>query len=274
MLLFNQLKNTTILSTTERKIADYILNNYNLVINMGIKELASETYSSPSSITRFCKKLNTNGFSEFKIKLASEINSFQIRNERIEDDLPFTSNENPKQIADNILNLNFQSLNDTFNELHLKDLQRISLLIHHAPHIYMYGEGQSLILAQDLQYKLFRINKDVHLESQVGFQNLKASTQPSDSIAIIISYYGRSKSNLRIIKRLYEQNIPSILITGPSINPLCAYANEIIHVPAQEELMKKMASYSSRTAIQLVIDILYALVFSLDYEKNKSIIES
>lgn len=36
--------------------------------------------------------------------------------------------------------------------------------------------------------------------------------------------------------------------------------------------MKKMASFSSRAAIQLVIDIIYAYVFSFNYEKNSQML--
>ncbi|UUX35410.1 hypothetical protein [Fundicoccus culcitae] len=39
-------------------------------------------------------------------------------------------------------------------------------------------------------------------------------------------------------------------------------------MPPQEELMKKMASFSSRAAIQLVIDLIFAYVFSMNYDQN------
>lgn len=62
------------------------------------------------------------------------------------------------------------------------------------------------------------------------------------------------------------------MITGPKTNPLCDYADEVVHVPPQEELIKKMASFSSRAAIQLVIDIIYAYVFSFNYDKNSQML--
>ncbi|CAM3738903.1 MurR/RpiR family transcriptional regulator [Erysipelothrix urinaevulpis] len=273
MLIFNQLKTNENFSDTERKIADYILENAKEVTNMTIQDLAKATYSSPSTISRFCLKVNADGFSEFKVKLASEIGSHSPKETRIEDDLPFTQNESPKEIIENIYSLNLQSLNDTYNHLDFDQLQRVAIMMHQSPHLYLYGTGQSLILAQDFQYKLYRIKRDCHLETQVGFQHSKAYTQPLDSVAMIISYYGNNINNLRIIKYLHENNIPTILITGPNKNALCAYATEVIHVPAQEQLMKKMASYSSRTAIQLVLDFIYALMFSLDYENYQKIVE-
>lgn len=273
MLLFNQLKKLEGFSTTEHKIAEFILENPKKVITMSIQDLAKETYTSASSISRFCRKLETEGFSEFKLKLASEIGAIPFQDNRIEDDLPFSASESPNEIIQSIFDLNLQSLNDTYKHLDVKQLQRIALMIENTDHLYLYGTGQSLVLAQDFQYKLFRILKDCHLETQVGFQHIKAYTQTKNSVTLMISYYGESINNLRIIKKLHENKIPVILITGPNDNPLCQYADEVIHVPAQEQLMKKMASYSSRTAIQLVLDLLYALIFSLDYDTNQKIVE-
>lgn len=273
MLLFNQLKKREVFSDTENKIADFVLKHPKKVIKMSIQDLALETYSSASTISRFCQKLETEGFSEFKVQLAREIGGIRFQDNRIEDDQPFTAQESPLEIIQSIFDLNLQSLNDTYQAIDVEELQRIALLIENSPHLYLYGTGQSLVLAQDFQYKLFRILKDSHLETQVGFQHLKAYTQTQDSVALMISYYGESISNLRIIKALHSKNIPVILITGPNTNPLCQYASEVVHVPAQELLAKKMASYSSRTAIQLILDLLYALIFSLNYEKNQSIVE-
>ncbi|WZU00662.1 SIS domain-containing protein [Erysipelothrix sp. D19-032] len=76
---------------------------------------------------------------------------------------------------------------------------------------------------------------------------MKTHTQPKDSLAIVISYYGTSINNLRIMTSLKDRNVPIVLITGPNDNPLVPLADEVIHVAPQEELMTKMASFSSRT---------------------------
>lgn len=272
MLLLNRIKETTGLSDSELKIANYVNEFPQKVITMTIHELAEETYTSPSSITRFCRKVNTEGFTELKIQLAKEINTFNLSGKRIADDLPFNRYDDYNLIARNILNLNIQAKLDTYNSLDLDQLEKISKMIIEANGVHLYGKGQSLILCEDLQYKLFRIGIDTNLSSNTGFQVMKSGAQPQDSIAIMISYYGMGNENLFIAKSLYENNIPFILITGPKSNDLCQYATEIVHVPPQEELMRKMASFSSRSAIQLVIDIIYAYVFAYNYDENKKML--
>ncbi|MBO1510213.1 MurR/RpiR family transcriptional regulator [Metabacillus bambusae] len=48
---------------------NYIIKNKAKVIYMRIRDLADETHVSTSTIMRFCRKLNCEGFSEFKVKL-------------------------------------------------------------------------------------------------------------------------------------------------------------------------------------------------------------
>lgn len=61
------------LSSKEKEIAKYILDNKNTILNINIKDLALKTNTSMSTITRFCTKIECNSFVEFKILLNGEI---------------------------------------------------------------------------------------------------------------------------------------------------------------------------------------------------------
>ncbi|NLW15423.1 MAG: MurR/RpiR family transcriptional regulator [Erysipelothrix sp.] len=270
MLVLDRIKDNKHLSDSEVKIAQYILENPKKVIEMTIFELSDATYASASTITRFCRKVEVDGFSDLKLQIAKELNTYALSDTRIKGNLPFTKIDSHQNIASNIMNLNIQSMLDTYNNVDIEQLVRISKDIQDAYDINLYGSGQSLILCEDLQYKLFRIGIDSNLVIQKGFQRLKSGSQRKDSLTIMISYYGQGSHNLEVLKALKERGTKNILITGPKINPLVEYADEVVHVPPQEELMEKMASYSSRAAMQLVIDIIYALVFSFNYEENQA----
>lgn len=273
MLILNRIENETHFSDGEQVVADYVLSHAREVVKMTIHELAAAAYTSAATITRFCHRLNMDGFADFKVLLASDLASFNISKDRIATDLPFGAGSSAASIMDSILNLNYQSMQDTFNHLDQDQIERVALRISQSPHIYLYGTGQSLIQALEFQYKLYRIGIDTQLEMNTGFQLMKTATQPEDSLTILISYYGSGSDNLRIAEHLHARGLKYILITGPNENPLCKFADEVIHVPPQEELVTKMASYSSRTAIQLVLDLLYAMIFSFDYEKNTGVVE-
>src|SRR3954466_4546167 len=53
----------------ETSLYNYIIQHGDKVAYMRIRELADETHVSTATILRFCRKLNCEGFSEFKVKL-------------------------------------------------------------------------------------------------------------------------------------------------------------------------------------------------------------
>ncbi|PAV28434.1 RpiR family transcriptional regulator [Virgibacillus profundi] len=53
----------------ETSLYNYISQNSEKVAYMRIRELADETHVSTATILRFCRKINCEGFSEFKVKL-------------------------------------------------------------------------------------------------------------------------------------------------------------------------------------------------------------
>lgn len=272
ILILNRLKQMKNFSDSEVKIAQYILEHPNDAITMSIHELAKNTYSSAPTITRFCKKIGLDGFAEFKVELAKEVSISKFNSKRIEDDLPFGSDDSSEEVAQSILNLNIQSLLDTYNHIDLNHLLTIAQTLASAKTIMMYGMGQSLILCEDFQYKLLRIGYNVNIANQIGYGHMQAYSLPSDSVVLMISYYANNETNLEIAHSLRSQGIPLILITGPYDTALTQLANEVIKVPSHEGIISKMASFSSRSAIQLIIDILYAIIFSLDYNSNQEIV--
>lgn len=57
------------LNDTELIVYNYIVKNVGLVLKMNIRELAAQSHVSTATITRFCHKLDCDGFVEFKIEL-------------------------------------------------------------------------------------------------------------------------------------------------------------------------------------------------------------
>lgn len=65
MFSYNKIQN---LNELELSLYNYIMKNSDKIIYMRIRELANEAHVSTTTILRFCKKLDCEGFSEFKLK--------------------------------------------------------------------------------------------------------------------------------------------------------------------------------------------------------------
>ena len=60
---------------TNKEIGNFILNSYENLPNMQLKEMKNEIEASQSSITRFLKDLGLNGYKELILKIEDIINS-------------------------------------------------------------------------------------------------------------------------------------------------------------------------------------------------------
>lgn len=57
---------------TEKRIAEYILENKDEVVNFSSQHFAKEINSSAAAIVRFSKKIGYNGFTHLKVELARD----------------------------------------------------------------------------------------------------------------------------------------------------------------------------------------------------------
>ena len=73
MSIMTQLEFELDFSSSEKTIAKYILDNGEDILNLSVKELAKQTYTSPATIVRLCRKLGLNGYGDFKIKYSAEL---------------------------------------------------------------------------------------------------------------------------------------------------------------------------------------------------------
>ena len=69
-------------SKTEKEIAEYITKNHREIVNMSIQELANNTYTSTTTIIRFCKKLGFNGYREFKVQFSQDLHAYLLSNHK------------------------------------------------------------------------------------------------------------------------------------------------------------------------------------------------
>lgn len=273
MLILNQFKDKKRFTSVEWEIIDYITKNLKEVLHMTADELAGVTYTSTASIIRLCQKLGLKGYKEFKVQLATEINSFHINGERIREDIPFKKTDSNQETVKKLLNLNYQALTDTYNNLDMEKLNKVAKMISEYNDLSIFGTGSSYLIAADFYGKILRIGMNVHLDSMPGFSHMRSVSQSSNTLAMFVSYYGRQKNHLKVAEMLKNRNIPIILITGPDVGPLCKYATEIIHASVYEPY-SKVGAYSSRTAMQFILDSIFSLIFLSHYEKNVKIIDN
>ena len=99
MSIMTQLEFELEFSESEKEIARYILNHGDDVLSMSVKELAKNTYTSPATIVRLCKKIGLEGYNDFKIKYSAELQYDLHHSNRIDVNFTFEKKDTHPMIC-------------------------------------------------------------------------------------------------------------------------------------------------------------------------------
>ncbi len=266
MSIMTQLEFELNFSNSEKNIARYILNHGETVLNLSIKQLAKNTYTSPATIVRLCHKLGLEGYQDFKIKFSAEL---QYDNKNLIDvNFPFSKDDSTWQIVNKIAQLHQEALQDTLNLIDIDNLDQIVALVDQAKKIYLFGFGNSLLVGLDFQHKMMRINKLVEIRPNSGEQGFLSYTCTTEDIAIIISYSGETNELIDIAKSLKRRHIKVVAITSIGDNRLSKYSDYLINTGSREKIFSKIAPYASKTSISYILDLIFSCLFKLNYDQN------
>jgi len=139
----------------DKKIADYINENKELITKLSVCELAQNANVSSASIVRFSRKLGYNGFGELKIEIAKDL----TLNSKDYSYIVKDSDVGINNIVNNITSKTIETITNTTKLNKLDIIEKSIEEIINAKNVYVFGLGGSALVALDLQQKLLRINK-------------------------------------------------------------------------------------------------------------------
>lgn len=252
-------------TATEEKIADYILNNREEVIQLSVKELAEAADSSPASVVRFCKKINYQGYQDFKIALIKDLQESESSEKvKVYDDIAV--DDQIEEIMEKIAHDNYKVIQNTINLLSISEIEKAVKAIENAKNIYIFGIGASGLVAKDLQYKLMRVKKTVIYYSDTHAQLSSAANIESDDLAIAISYSGQTIEVYEALKTAKSRGAETIAISRYGENPLNEIADIKLQVAGSEKNLR-LGAITSRIAQLTAVDILFVAFAKNDFSK-------
>lgn len=238
--------------------------------------ISKECYISQASIIRLCKKLACKGFADFKIKLAAELSTVTSDQPPVSQNVPIAPNASTEDIMAAFFNLSQQALREAYAGLDAKQILAAARLLSKADKIQLYGRGESLLIAEDFHYKLFRLGFNSALESLNGFQEV-INTRPNkklSTVAVLISQYCNSQQVHYIVDELANSKIPFLIVTmQENIWPYDKFAAGVFRLSSSES-RTKMGSFASRVAMQYLLDCIYRQLFALNYEQNMNSLQN
>jgi len=267
MLLIEKIKETNF-SPAEQLLIDYILKKSSAIENQTIKEIAQATYVHPSTLIRIAKKLGFNGWSDLKSAFLEEQRYLNSHFEEIDANLPFKKNDGLLTIAQKIAALEQTTIEDTLSLLRHDDLKKAANLLDQAKEIKIFTSNANILISQDFALKMRRLKKRTAIAEIIGEQMYDAYSSDETTCALLISYTGENRVLKQIIPILKAQNASVISLTGIGESSISQASDCNLSLTTRERLYSKIGNFTTSTSICYILDVLYALVFSKNYQQN------
>ena len=254
-------------SSTERGVAERILREPQLVVELSVHELAQKTFSSPSTIVRMCSHTGYSGYKEFRRAVTFELAKREQTRQREQKDLQ--RSDSLEQIIDKITYANILSLEETRDLMDASILRSGAEVLRRARVIYLFGLGASLCAAKDAYLKFLRLNKLCVINEDWHSQLVQSCNATDQDAALVFSYSGVTKEVIACMKNLKKNGTPIIAITRCVASPVSELADYRLYTAANESLFRSGAM-SSRMSQLNVVDILFTTLANADYERSLS----
>lgn len=257
-------------SNAENKVARFVIDNPEKVINMNAADLAIAAGVSAATVIRFCKSIDINSFIEFKVQLSSEL-SVDSQPEPYVDIFP---DESIDQIKNKLLNNAISSMKSTVEQLNNEKITAVSQKIKEASVIYVFGAGASWLAAEDVFQKWSRVGKLVIAVPDTHLLTASLMSAPENALFIAISNSGQTLIVNNMVKLAQKKKMFIVSITQFGSNKLSSTADIALQTFKMDEAKMRSAATSSIHAQFTVIDILFFAYMTLDYEKNINMIKA
>lgn len=248
---------------TEKELIKRMHKNPETILGKSIKELGKETYVSPATIVRLCKKLGCTGYKDFQTTLAYEIALFQESSKIALKKI--TQNDSVDDIIYKVTLKNIESLENTRKLIEPKIITECVKLLEKSRSVTIFGLGTSLLVARDLYLKLLRADIICNVCDDWHVQLLAARNLREDDLAIVISYSGLTKEMLECASAAKANGVKVIAITRGVESKLALLADYVLPVAATE-LIYRSGAMSSRISQLNVVDILFTAYVNRNYD--------
>lgn len=237
------------LRTAERKVADVILEDPELVIHTPLAVMAERAGVSEPTVIRFCRATGCAGYPEFKLKLAQSLAAGTAFIHR-----EIGANDTLATIVDKVFTSSLGTLSRLKEALDHEALERAIEALAAAGRVDCYGVGLSTIAAMDAHQKFMRLGVASTLCPDGHLQTMAACTLKLGDCALAFSYTGEIKDIVRTARHARAQGAFVIGVTrhGTTLADACSMT---LAVETIEDTFI-YAPMTTRLAHLVVVDIL------------------
>lgn len=236
------------LSDKEQAIANYVLQNDRSLQNMTITNLSQITGASPSTITRFCRKMGAESYVDMKMKINSLSNKIEVAHDDHIDQIFYYYNK--------IIDMTNKSLDKQLIYDAIKKIKE-------AKRIYIYGLGSSGFTAEELNLRFLKMGITARCLTNTHLMLIGSSTLTEDDLVIAISSSGGTDEIVETLDICKERGAEIISITSFA-DSYISEISDISLVVFSSKFADEKKFVNTQFAIIYLLDIITTILMSQD----------
>lgn len=244
-------------TSLERTIADFFIQNKKKG-DFSAKAVSEKLFVSEASLSRFAKKCGFRGYREFIYQYED---TFREKKSRLFAD-------NTRRVLDTYQEL----LNKAYNLADEKKFRKIAEMLFRAEKIFVCGIGSSGIAARETELRFMRIGFNINSLVDRDMIRMRAVFQNESSLVIGFSMKGETEEIQYMLKEAKKRGAGCVLVTARNHPEFMEYCDEIILVPALDNLEYGDA-ISPQFPILVMMDLLYMYCLEQDQRRIDSFLK-
>lgn len=222
------------LKKAEKRIADLILGDADLLLRGSIADVAKSAKVSASSITRFSRLLDFDGFRDLKLSVAqakSAQSPYYHQSVQALEEGEIAGGRLEQLYLQQIIS----ALNSAYTRLSAEKMVDAIRAIRSARRIRVFGVAVSGLIAEEMAIRLMRLGLEASHVSDSHFRRLTASLLNSEDVAICVSHTGRSQEVLDAADVARSLGATVVGLTAPH-TPLSQKVDILLEISVFEEI--------------------------------------
>ena len=243
------------LTASEKKTADFVMNNQHDTQYMSIAELAEASDVAEATVSRFCRRLGYKGYNAFKLAVANS--AAVIRHDagalygQVEETDSF------EDMCRKLYSADTAAMGQTLELMNPAAIAATVDILEAADKVICMGQGGSMLLAQEAANVFAPMGNKFFSVCDAHLQVISAVTMTERDAVLFFSYSGATKDMMDTLSVAREQGAKVVLITRFPRSPGAALADVVLQCGSSESPLQ-MGSVAAKIAQLFLIDIIFS----------------
>ena len=252
-------------SKGQKRIADYICNNYDKAVHLTAARMGNIVGVSESTVVRFATELGFKGYPQFQ-KALEEISKNRLNT--IQRMTLINNRINQEHILSSVLHSDYENIKQTREAITNEEFDKAVDALASASRIYIVGGRSSEVLARFLEYYLNYIFDNVKMITTNSLaESLEDVHRISDKDVIVgISFPRYSLDTVRIMEYSKKRGAYVVALTDSAASPMVEFSDC--------NLFAKSDMVSFADSLVAPMSVINALIAALSIKNQEYVVDT